>query len=158
MTARFKNQQVFDMLRARGYNYFTGVPCSLFGDFFDFLQGVSYPYLAAPREDVAMALACGAALAGRKPVVLMQNSGLGLILNAVFSLNEMYGTHALILMTWRGMGPDAPEHVEMGKRLPALLDAARIPSIDLTEFGNASDVFFSAPRPVCALVKPGDLA
>ena len=72
------SRRFLDLLEAHGYNFFTGVPCSLF-------EGVTrildveprYEYLSAVREDSAMGIAAGAYFGGRQPVVLMQNSGLG---------------------------------------------------------------------------------
>ena len=80
------------------------------------------------REDVALGLAAGAWLGGRRPVVVMQNSGLGTSLNALASLSLMYGLPALLIVTWRGFdGKDAPEHLLMGEISPKLLDLLGIP-------------------------------
>jgi hypothetical protein len=77
---------------------------------------------------VAVGLAAGAWLGGRRPVVVMQNSGLGTSLNALASLSLMYGLPALLLVTWRGyQGKDAPEHILMGEISPGLLDLLGIP-------------------------------
>ena len=113
-----------ERLTGAGFDIFAGVPCSL-------VQGViatlehhpSIPYVAAVREDVAVGVAGGAWLAGRRPAVVMQNSGLGTSLNALASFSLMYGLPALLVVTWRGHGgQDAPEHRLMGEITPALLD------------------------------------
>ena len=84
--------------------------------------------MPAVREDVAVGLAAGAWLAGRRPMVLMQNSGLGTSMNALVSLSLMYRLPALLLVTWRGHGgKDAPEHLLMGEISPGLLEMMRIP-------------------------------
>lgn len=46
--------------------------------------------LYATREEEAVALATGLALGGERPLVLMQQSGVGNALNAVFSLADAY--------------------------------------------------------------------
>ena len=75
-----------------------------------------------------MGIAAGAWLGSRRPVVLMQNSGLGTSLNALASLSLMYGFPALLLVTWRGFGgKDAPEHILMGEISPRLLELLGIP-------------------------------
>ena len=77
---------------------------------------------------MAVGLAAGAWLGGRRPVVVMQNSGLGTSLNALASLSLMYGLPALLLVTWRGyQGKDAPEHILMGEISPGILELLGIP-------------------------------
>ena len=48
------------------------------------------------REDSALGLAAGAYLGGRQPVVFMQNSGLGVSMNALVSLHQIYDIPALL--------------------------------------------------------------
>ncbi len=42
------------------------------------------------REEEGVGIAAGAALAGKKPLLLMQNSGLGNTINALMSLTRLY--------------------------------------------------------------------
>ena len=66
------------LLKENGYNFFSGVPCSLFkGIIAELENDLDVPYLPAVREDAALGVAAGAYLAGKQPVVLMQNSGIG---------------------------------------------------------------------------------
>src|SRR5919201_1788810 len=108
-------QRFLDLLEQHGYNFFTGVPCSLFEGVTQILDAEPrYGYISAVREDAALALAAGAYLGGRQPVVFMQNSGLGVSVNAIVSLNQIYDIPALLVVTWRGRGGhDAPEHLIM---------------------------------------------
>jgi sulfopyruvate decarboxylase subunit alpha len=116
-------------LKAEGYNFFTGVPCSLVSGLIAALEADSdTPYYAETREDAAVGLACGAMMAGKRPVVVMQNSGLGVCVNALTSMSLMYKTPCLLLITWRGYeGKDAPEHIIMGEISPKLLDTIGVP-------------------------------
>lgn len=79
------------------------------------------------REDVALGLAAGAALAGKKAAVWMQNSGLGVSLNALASLHLLYEIPVLMMVSWRGCGIDAPEHVLSGRITPDLLRLLGVP-------------------------------
>jgi len=117
------------LLERRGFDFFAGVPCSLIEDLIATLEAhPRLPYIPAPREDVAVGLAAGAWFAGRRPAVLMQNSGLGTSLNALASLALMYGLPSLLLVTWRGhRGKDAPEHILTGEISPRLLELLGIP-------------------------------
>ena len=134
------------LLEARGFDFFTGVPCSLIEELIGALEShPRLPYVAAVREDVAVGVAAGAWFGGRRPVVLMQNSGLGTSLNALASLSLMYGLPALLLVTWRGYrGKDAPEHILMGEITPKLLELLGIPHRVLSATSAAGDVAWAA--------------
>jgi sulfopyruvate decarboxylase alpha subunit len=84
-------------------------------------------YLPAAREDLAVGMAAGAYLAGKNPCVLMQNSGLGYSLNAFTSLNLIFKIPVLLIIGYRGAGPDAPEHWVMGRSCTKVLEAVAIP-------------------------------
>ena len=113
-----------NLLEGHGFDFFAGVPCSLVEDLIAVLENhPRLPYVAAVREDVAVGLAVGAWFGGKRPAVLMQNSGLGTSLNALASLALMYGMPSLLVVTWRGYGgQDAPEHLLMGAISPSLLE------------------------------------
>lgn len=161
MSASVPADRFVDALLAAGFDFFTGVPCSLIGPVIAELDRRGL-YLGETREDAALGVAAGAYLGGRLPAVIMQNSGLGVSLNALGSLHLLYQIPCLLLVTWRGFaGEDAPEHLVMGERLPRLLDlfdvAHRVPAPDSIE----ADVTWAAARlrtrrtPVALLVKPG---
>ena len=151
------------LLEAHGFDFFAGVPCSLIEELIRALEShPRLPYVAAVREDVAVGVAAGAWFAGRRPVVLMQNSGLGTSLNALASLSLMYRLPALLLVTWRGYGgKDAPEHILMGDITPRLLELLGVPHRVLSDVSLAEDVAWAASEmdtrslPVALLVPPG---
>ena len=149
-------------LERHGFDFFTGVPCSLIEDLIAALEGGSgAPYVAAVREDAAVGVAAGAWFGGRRPAVLMQNSGLGTSLNALASLSLMYGLPALLVVTWRGFGgKDAPEHILMGEISPRLLELLGIPHRVLAADSVEADLAWAAAEmdtrmaPVALLVPP----
>ena len=115
-----------DKLRDSGFNFFTGVPCSLLSGLIAHLEGdPNLGYIPSVREDAAVGLCAGAYLGGKQPVLLMQNSGLGYSLNAFTSLNLIYKIPVLVIMSWRGCGgQDAPEHIIMGDINEQLLETS----------------------------------
>jgi phosphonopyruvate decarboxylase len=151
------------LLERRGFDFFAGVPCSLIEDLIATLEShPRLPYIPAPREDVAVGLAAGAWFAGRRPAVLMQNSGLGTSLNALASLALMYGLPSLLLVTWRGHGgKDAPEHILTGEISPRLLELLKVPHRVLaadtleTDLAWAVETMDRAMQPIALLVPPG---
>ena len=88
----------------------------------------------------------------------MQNSGLGVSVNAILSLQKMYALPTLLVITWRGHGPDAPEHVEMGERMAPLLDALGIPYKMVTDEGARDPEFHQQAPVVALLIRPRELA
>jgi sulfopyruvate decarboxylase subunit alpha len=84
--------------------------------------------LLATREEEAFGIAAGLYLGGRRPIVMLQSSGLGNSLNAVTSLLIPYQIPTLMVISMRG---DASEwnaaQVPMGRSLPAILDALAVP-------------------------------
>lgn len=150
-----------DRLLAAGFDFFAGVPCSLVGPVIAELEARGL-YLGETREDAALGVAAGAFLGGRLPVVVMQNSGLGVSLNALGSLHLLYEMPCLLIVTWRGFeGRDAPEHLVMGDVLPRLLDLFQVPhrapdarSLEV-DVGWAAETARAGRKPVALVVKPG---
>jgi len=124
----FKSKDFAQELINNGYDFFTGVPCTIIGNLITNLTDrPDVTYIPAVREDVAVWIASGAYMAGKITVVLMQNSGLGQCLNALTSLNLIYKLPCLLIVTWRGFeGKDAPEHLVMGRICEKLLDTVSI--------------------------------
>jgi sulfopyruvate decarboxylase alpha subunit len=150
-----------DTLVAAGIDFFTGVPCSLVAPVLAELERRGL-YHGETREDAALGVAAGAYLGGKLPAVVMQNSGLGVSLNALGSLHLLYEMPCLLLVTWRGFeGKDAPEHLVMGDVMPRLLDLFGIPWRAPEAATVDGDVAWAAERlratrkPVALAVKPG---
>lgn len=158
------NSQIFyNRLKEEGFNFYTGVPCSLLAGIFSILENQDeFPYLASVREDAAVGLCSGAYMGGKLPVLLMQNSGLGYSLNAFTSLNLIYKIPILVVMSWRGCGgKDAPEHIIMGDINEKLLESSGM-QYSVLDQGNLDEVFFKARKtivkeelPFTILVKKG---
>jgi sulfopyruvate decarboxylase subunit alpha len=131
MTVRSTGAALVDEFVEHHWDYFSGVPCSLLKGAFTHLETLGTEqnphYLPAPREEAAVAAATGAYLAGRNPVVLMQNSGLGYCLNTLTSLTLIYRIPLVLVISWRGHGPDAVEHTVIGRVVERLLDNIEVP-------------------------------
>ena len=112
------------------FDFFTGVPDSLLrplGDLLMHKYGLGKQHVIAPNEGGATALAAGYYLAtGKVPVVYLQNSGIGNIINPVASLmnNKVYGIPCLFIVGWRGEPnlADEPQHLFQGEITLRLLE------------------------------------
>lgn len=147
-------------LKRSGFDFFTGVPCSILGGI---IKALGEDYIPSVREDTAIGMASGAYLGGRKPCVLMQNSGLGYCLNVLTSLNLTYGIPVLLLVSYRGFeGKDAPEHLIMGKHCVDLVKTFEIPSKvcgkdDLKGALAEANRYIEKGEPYCIFIKEGAL-
>ena len=122
-------QTVLDALARRGFDFFTGVPCSFLTPLIN--RVISDPgsrYVGATSEGEAVAIAAGAWLAGRMPVVMCQNSGLGNTVNPLTSLNHPFRIPSLLITTWRGQPgiPDEPQHAVMGRITQRLIEVMEL--------------------------------
>ena len=150
-------------LKDAGVTFFSGVPCSLLTGILNACAAdPDLCYVPAPREDAALGVASGAYLAGRSAGILLQNSGLGNIVNGLTSFNLLYRVPLFMVISWRGYeGKDAPEHLIMGAKMLDLLRLLEIPTEILEPPSAAAQVdgLLAAMReratPVALIVKPG---
>jgi phosphonopyruvate decarboxylase len=113
-----------------GYSFWAGVPCSFLTPFINYvIQSPELVYTGAASEGEAVAVAAGAHLAGRKSVVICQNSGLGNTVNPLTSLNYPFRIPSLLITTHRGAPGihDEPQHELMGRITGSLLELMEIP-------------------------------
>ena len=114
----------------RSFEFFTGVPDSLLAPLCTWLMqeyGLGKDHIIAANEGNCVALAAGYHLAtGKVPVVYMQNSGIGNIVNPVASLlnGKVYGIPCLFVVGWRGEPGvhDEPQHIFQGEVTVRLLE------------------------------------
>lgn len=112
-------------------SYYAGVPDSLLKSFCSYLSNYDNYYITA-NEGAAVALCAGHYLStNRKPVLFMQNSGIGNAINPLVSLinNKVYDLPLLLIIGWRGEPgvKDEPQHVRQGEITPDLLNTLGIP-------------------------------
>ena len=96
------------------YDFIVGIPCSKLKDFTDKIED----YIPCTREDESIALAVGADLVGKKPLVFLQNSGLGNVVDIITSLLKPYGFKIDLLISVRNK---PHHHAFMGKITEKLL-------------------------------------
>jgi phosphonopyruvate decarboxylase len=114
----------------RGYSFWAGVPCSFLTPFINYvIQSPKLTYVGAASEGEAVAIAAGAHMAGRKTVVICQNSGLGNTVNPLTSLNYIFKIPTMLIVTHRGAPgiKDEPQHELMGTITGELLSLMKIP-------------------------------
>lgn len=112
------------------FEFFTGVPDSQLKPLCNYLMseyGISDKHIIAANEGNCAALAAGYHLAtGKVPVVYLQNSGIGNIINPVASLlnDKVYAIPCVFIVGFRGEPGihDEPQHIYQGEVTVKLLE------------------------------------
>lgn len=136
-------QFFYDTLASFGIDFYAGVPDSLLKNLCAYItdHADAAHNIIAANEGGAMGLAAGHYLATSQiPVVYMQNSGEGNIINPLASLTDpdVYNIPVLLVIGWRGKPGvhDEPQHVKQGKVTTGLLN---VMGIDYTVLSKEED-------------------
>ena len=120
-------------LKEHGIDFYAGVPDSLLKNICAYITDnlPAEQNIITANEGGAMGIAVGYHLAtGKVPIVYMQNSGVGNIINPLASLTdkEVYNIPVLLVIGWRGRPgvKDEPQHVKQGKVTTGLLNVMGI--------------------------------
>jgi phosphonopyruvate decarboxylase len=124
----------FYSLKKSGVDLFTGVPDSLLKNICAFITDNTSDenHIIAANEGNAISIGIGHHLATKKtPLIYLQNSGLGNIINPLISLvdPDVYSIPMILLIGWRGEPgvKDEPQHLKQGEITTSLLDVMKIP-------------------------------
>lgn len=134
--------KVVDFVKVMNKDFYTGVPDSQLRPLCDFLMNTygidSNHHIIAANEGNCVGLAAGYHLAtGKIPVVYMQNSGEGNIINPVASLlnDKVYKIPMIFVIGWRGEPNvhDEPQHIFQGEITLNLLEVMDIAYFVITK-------------------------
>ena len=108
------------------------LPCVNLGRLMELVEcDPEIKHIPVTREEEGFGICAGAYLSGKKPAILMQNSGLGNSVNVLASLYQLYKLPILMIMSHRGTeGEFMSAQVPMGKATPGVLDALEIAYIN----------------------------
>lgn len=141
-------EEFVNYLKYINIDFFTGVPDSQLSSFADYVEENCGNIIAA-NEGNALAIASGYNLStGNIPLVYLQNSGLGNIVNPATSLthSEVYSIPIVYLVGWRGEPGvhDEPQHIKQGAITLGLLNMLDIEYAVITKetkFDELVEVF-----------------
>ncbi len=126
------SQAIYDAIKGIGIDFVVTLPCVNLGKL---MKMVEYDediiHVPVTREEEGFGICAGAFLGGKKPAILMQNSGLGNSVNVLASLFELYELPILMIMSHRGTeGEFMGAQIPMGMATPKVLDALNIPQFN----------------------------
>jgi len=112
---------------SHGYSHLCVVPCSFAKNIIN--ASINYSdqleYLPCASEAVACSIAAGLKLSGKKPIVIVQSSGLTNMGSCITSLLKPYEIHFPIIVSWRtyGDGDSEIQHQHLSTQLPNMIEA-----------------------------------
>ncbi len=155
--------QIIEELKEQGIDLVSAIPCDRAKGLF-FRLPEEFRHIGLTREEDGVGISAGAYLAGARPLVALQSSGLGNMLNAILSLTTTFGLPLPILASWRGGKNEViPAQIPFNRPLPRILAAAGIPCTILSdrnsprEIGGAIAAAYRNHTPHVILVRPGCL-
>ncbi len=113
------------------------------------------------REENGAGICAGVYLGGGRPVMVIQSTGIGNMINALLSLNMTYNIPLPIITSWRGVFKESIEaQWQLGKKMPGILEAAGIKYTiieskkDIYRLDKAIKESYSNLHPHVVLVSP----
>jgi sulfopyruvate decarboxylase beta subunit len=155
--------QIITELKRQGIDLVSTIPCDRAKGLF-FRLPEEFRHIGLTREEDGVGISAGAYLAGARPLIALQSSGLGNMLNAILSLTTTFGLPLPILASWRGGANEViPAQIPFNRPLPRILAAAGIPCTIVSdrtrprEIGEAIAAAYKKQTPHVILIRPGCL-
>jgi sulfopyruvate decarboxylase subunit beta len=105
------------------------------------LSDRDFPRIPLAREEEGVGICAGAAMAGKRPAMIVQSSGVGNMVNALMSLTVFYELPLALFVSWRGVYREGiPAQVPMGRALPGLFEALGVEYTILQRAGEMEEV------------------
>lgn len=118
----FDHQRAIDAFTYAGIDYLVHVPATGMSPIYNYFEAQN-ACIYATREEEAVAIACGLAIAGKTPLVFIQQSGVGNLLNAYIGLSEGYDIYFPTLVLDRGIDDENPIQAYSSARTIPILNA-----------------------------------
>lgn len=154
------NKSIVDALLRNKVEFVTTVPCKQLAGVID-LVAADKRFLHVPsnKEDEGMGLCAGSFMGGKRACIIMQNTALGVTINAIVTLIQYYNIPLPMLISYRGeVGERVACQAEMAVHTKALLTQLHIPTYhfhkteDVAELDGILAHAFMAKKPVAVLM------
>ncbi|MGB7534088.1 MAG: sulfopyruvate decarboxylase subunit alpha [Halobacteriota archaeon] len=120
-------EKIIEIMKDNGIDVVATLPCGKAKSLF-YLISQHFHEVSLNKEEDGIGICAGAYLAGGKPAIVMQSSGLGNSMNALMSLTRTYELPLPIITSWRGVYREKiPAQIPFNKNLPRMLKAFDIP-------------------------------
>lgn len=136
------DRQIVTDLQAAGVNFVTSVPCKQLAGVIEVLERTpEIRHIPSNKEDEGMGLCAGAYMGGMRPAIVMQNTALGVVVNALATLIQFYQIPLPMLISYRGeVGEKVACQVEMALHTKAILNQLHIPTYHFHKPDDAAEL------------------
>jgi len=133
------HERIVGDLQRNKVNFVTTVPCKQLAGVIDAIERSNQiMHVPANHENEGMGLCAGAYMGGMRSCIIMQNTALGVTINALATLIQFYQIPLPMLISYRGeVGEPVACQVEMALHTKALLAQLSIPTF---HFHNSGDI------------------
>src|SRR5208337_495583 len=122
-------REVIDIMKSCGIDIVLTLPCDKIKALLAMIPE-NFREVPLTREENGVGIAAGLYLAGKKPALMIQSTGIGNSISSLSSLHMTYDLPLPILASWRGFYKEGiPAQMPFGKSLEAVLDGAGIPYV-----------------------------
>lgn len=124
------DRKIISDLVEDGVDFVTSVPCKQLAGAIEVLdQTPAIKHVPSNKEDEGMGLCAGAYMGGMRPAIFMQNTALGVTVNALATLIQFNQIPLPMLISYRGeVGEPVACQVEMALHTKAILSQLNIPT------------------------------
>lgn len=153
------NDQIIADFVKNEIQFVTSVPCKQLAGVLDKIdEEKSIIHVPSNKEDEGIGLCAGATMGGKRSAIIMQNTAIGVTINALVTLTQFYRMALPMLISYRGeVGEPVACQVEMAVHTKALLNQLNIPTYhfhaheDVKELDGILKHSFMARKPVAIL-------
>jgi len=137
---------VVEGLKQAAINYVVYMPDSFFFDVIKLVErDPAIQSISVPNEAIGLSMCAGAWLGGKKPAMLMENSGLLLSAYAITRLHNAFGIPVLLLISYRGdVGDGFWWSGPLGHVTVPVLNALSIPYVCVRKAEEAKDAIIDS--------------
>lgn len=153
------NDQIISDFVKNDIQFVTSVPCKQLAGVLDKIDNEkSIIHVPSNKEDEGIGLCAGATMGGKRSAIIMQNTAIGVTINALVTLTQFYRMPLPMLISYRGeVGEPVACQVEMAVHTKALLNQLNIPTYhfhkheDVMELDGILKHCYMARKPVAIL-------
>ena len=129
------DRKIAASLVANEIAFATSVPCKQLAGIIECVdQSPEILHVPCNKEDEGMGLCAGAYMGGKRSCILMQNTALGVAVNALATLIQFYNFPLPMLISYRGeLGEKVACQVEMALHTKAILNQLHIPTYHFSD-------------------------
>jgi sulfopyruvate decarboxylase subunit beta len=138
----FFEEKLLVTLRRSGVNVVLTNPCAKIKEMLNYLeQQTDFDMIQVPREDLGVGIAGGAYLAGKRPILFIQSTGLGTLVNAIASLTLNYQFPLPVFCSWRGVIDEPIEaQKRLGSALRGIFESLKVPIHYIKQFNDINTI------------------